>query len=345
MRKDDLVDDSEEPLVDTTAAIPLHSKRTTRQQKKRQKKEKREKAHKQHATLNDLPSELVMDIFKYLRPSDLFILSRVNHGLREFILDEEARLCKKILPRRYAALSKCFQLPVLMEKVDESAHPALKCEERQELLNIHKKPYQHIKAPDPQLICTCLTCMLNWNNLCIIVDFADWQPNLDKGEPIPIIPRGKFPEWNQALITANAAIVEKALYSPLWYARILEQHLNSTVRSIRRHFNNKGNKRRRFRMSAEDAASESDLFLERSGPPSMEPPFHRDNYYMLEAYLPFRGWNAEKDRWMYLPTWHERDVEMVKSWMARKERERAAQAAAKAGEEAAQATAKVEDKA
>jgi hypothetical protein len=315
MRKDDTDVNSEEPLVDTTVAIPLHSKRTTRQQKKRQKKEK---AHKQQATLWDLPSELVMEIMIFLRPSDIFILSRVNRGLRQFILEEEARICKAIISRRYAALSKCFQLPILLDKVDRNAHPALQCEEREALLNSRKKPYQHVKAPDPQLICTCWTCMLNWNYLCLVVDFADWQPNLDKGEPIPTIPRGKFPEWNQALISANAAIVEKALSSPLWYARILEQHLNSTVRAIRRHHNNKGNKRSRFRMSPEDAASDSDLFLERSGPPSLDFPFHRDNYYMLEAYMPNRGWNAEKERWMYLPTFHERDVEMVKRWVERR---------------------------
>jgi hypothetical protein len=320
MRKDEPVDESEEPLVDTTAAIPLHSKRTNRQQKKRQKKETKEKAAKQHATLWDLPSEVVLEICGYSRPSDIFALSRANQALRQFILANEARICKEIIKRRYIALSKCFQLPVMLEKVDESAHPALKCAERQELLNIHKKPYQHIRFPDPQLICTCLTCMLNWNYLCVVVDFADWQDNLDKGEPIPIIPRGKFPEWNQRLISANAAIVEKALYSPLWYSRILEQHLDSMIRSIRRHHNNKGNKRRRFRMSAEDAAVETDLFLERSGPPSLDFPFHRDNYYMLEAYMPNRGWNAEAERWMYLPMWHERDVEFVKAWKVRREK-------------------------
>jgi len=156
--------------------------------------------------------------------------------------------------------------------------------------------------------------MLAWNCLCVVVDFAGWQNRLDQGEPIPIIPRGSSPAWNQILIIKNGAKVKNALRSPLWYARLLEEHLRSTIRSIRRQRNNKGNKRSRFRMSEEDAASETDLFLERSGPPSTEFPFHRDSYYMLEAYLPNRGWNGEELRWMYMPaSQHDRDVEWVKA--------------------------------
>jgi len=310
-------DEPEEPLVDTTTAIPLRSKRTERLQKKRHLKDK---ASKQHATWWDLPSELVINILTLLRPSDVFILSRVNQPLRQFILQEEAGICREILARRYAVLSKCFPLPVLLEMVDKEAHPALLSDERQAILNIHKRPYQHIKLPDQCLFCTCLTCMLAWNNLNLVVDFAYWQRSLDQGEPITMIPRGKSPEWNQNLISANADVVLKALGSMLWYVRILERHLNSTIGSIRRHGNNKGNKRRRFRMSAEDAEVETDLFLERSGPPSMDFPFHRDNYYMLEAYLPNRGWNAELGEWKYMPaSQHDRDVEFVKSWAKRRE--------------------------
>merc|ERR1712000_662897 len=121
-------------------------------------------------------------------------------------------------------------------------------DERQAVMNIHKRPYQHIKAPDRYLTCTCLTCMLAWNNLNLVVDFSHWRKN---------------PTWNQKLTVANAQVVEKALRSTLWYARILESHLNSTVGSIRRHGNNKGNKRRRFLMMADDAKAETDLFLER----------------------------------------------------------------------------------
>ncbi|KAK0117548.1 hypothetical protein ONS95_011886 [Cadophora gregata] len=306
----------EEPLVDTTAAIPLHSKRTERRQKKRHLKEK---SSKQHATLWDLPSELITDILTLLKPSDIFRLSRVNRPLRGFIQDEEGRLCRKIVAKRYAVLSQCFPLPVLLENVDEEIHPAMLSDERQAAMNIHKRPYQHIQPPDQYLICTCLTCMLAWNNLNLVVDFSHWQKNLEEGEPIPMIARGKSPRWNQKLTATNAEVVEKALRSSLWHARILECHLKSTIGSIRRHGNNKGNKRRRFLMSADDAKAETDLFLERSGPPSLDFPFHRDNYYMLEAYLPNRGWNAEFSEWRYMPaSQHDRDIEFVQLWAKRR---------------------------
>ena len=326
MRNENNIDEANEPLVDTTVAIPLRSKRTERHQKKRHLKER---SFKQHATLWDLPSELILDILTLFRPSDIFRLSRVSKGFRDFILSEEAGLVRKIIEWRYTVLSKCFPPPVLLENVDSEAHSALLNDERQaNHLHIHKKPYQHIEPPDPRAVCTCLTCMLAWNNLCLVVDFAYWQRNLDRGEPIPMIPRGKFPEWNQNLTSTNAGVVRKALHSSLWYARILEEHLKTTTGSIKRHCNNKGNKRRRFRMSVEDAAAETDGFLQRSGPPSLDFPFHRDNYYMLEAYLPNRGWNSEVGEWRYMPSsQHLRDVEFVTLWAKRRE-EAAATAAA-----------------
>jgi hypothetical protein len=121
MRKEEKTDEVEEPLVDTTAPIPLRSKRTERQQKKRHL---REKAHKQQATLWDLPLELIHDILALLCPSDVFRLSRVNKPLRQFIHEEEDVVVRGFINRRYAALSKCFPAPVLLEKVDAKAHPA-----------------------------------------------------------------------------------------------------------------------------------------------------------------------------------------------------------------------------
>ena len=310
------VKDLDEPLVDTTKALPLRSKRTERRQKKRHQKEE---ASKQYATLFDLPLEILLEILIHLRPSAIFKLSRVNHTLRNLISKEGEGIAKKIIDRRYAVLSKCFRVPVLLEKVDQDVHPALLSDERQMMLNIHKRPYQHIQRPDHRTICTCLTCMLSWNNLNLVVDFAHWQNNLNQGEPIPMIARGKNPKWNQHHVEANAEVVEKALRSPLWYAGILECHLNTTVGSIRRHGNNKGNKRRRFQMSVLDAMTGTDVFLERSGPPSVDFPFHRDNYYMLEAYLPNRGWNAEANEWRYMPaSQHYHDIDFVKAWAARR---------------------------
>ncbi|KAG0651791.1 hypothetical protein D0Z07_1965 [Hyphodiscus hymeniophilus] len=115
-------EDDEEPLVDTTKALPLRSKRTERRQKKRHQKEA---ASKQLATLWDLPLELLLDVLTLLRPSDIFKLSRVNHTLRDFIAREEHEIVRKIISQRYAVLAKCFRIPVLLKKVDEDAHPAL----------------------------------------------------------------------------------------------------------------------------------------------------------------------------------------------------------------------------
>ena len=69
-------------------------------------------------------------------------------------------------------------------------------------------------------------------------------------------------------------------------------------------------------MTAEDENSGTDAFLERSGPPTLDFPYHRDNYYMLEAYLPNRSWNGEEKRWMYIPSnQHDKDLEFVaRAW-------------------------------
>jgi hypothetical protein len=309
MRKDLILDDNEEPLIDTTAALAKNSKRLERQRKKLEKK----RAHyvEPKALLGLLPYEMIMDVLFQLRPSDLFNLRRTSKSLNDFILSEEVVLAKEIITRRYRVLSKCFPIPRPIKDVEPDMHSLLF--KRQDMLGIHWRPYQHIKPFDPHVICTCITCVLRWNNLNILVDFAYFQPNLDQGEPIPKIDRGQDPEWNQKLVQRNANIVETALLSQLWYARILEAHLKSIVGSITRHANNKGNKRRRFRMTSEDTASETDLFLERSGPPTIDSPFHRDNYYMLEAFLPNRGWFAEEKCWKYIPESHHlRDLEWVK---------------------------------
>ncbi|KAI1207848.1 uncharacterized protein F4807DRAFT_462291 [Annulohypoxylon truncatum] len=318
MRKIEVSDDEElGALEDKTEALTLHSKRTERARKKQAKKVKSTKSQSQN--LLDLPYELVLDILALLQPSDIFNLQRVSRAFRDFIVQDERRIARSITSWRYVCLEKCFRLPILMEDIDPSIQPYVQSPNRQELLTIHKKPYQHVQPPDPTEICTCLTCLLRWSSLCLIPDFAHWQKNLDVGEPIPMIPRGSHPKWNQTLIASNADIVRKALRSPLWHARLFEAHLDSTTRSIRRQSANKGNKRRRFRMEKEDMESGSDLFLERSGPPSFDFPFHRDNYYMLEAYLPNRGWNVEQERWMYMPAeQHDIDIRYIVSWAERR---------------------------
>ena len=301
--------------VGVDGALHVHSKRTERLRKKQQKRQK--KPLIEARGILDLPYELILDVFALLRPSDLFRLSRVNRSLHDFIFKQEATLASNIVKWRYPCLEQCLRLPVPLTEVDVLMCGILQLDQRQEIMTIHKKPYQHIQSPDPAFICTCLTCLLRWNSLCLAVDFAHWQGNLDKGEPIPIIPRGRSPAWNQRLVAAHANVVIKALSSPLMHATILEAHLKSTTNSIRRHRENKGNKRRRFRMTQEDLVSGTDAFLQRSGPPTTDFPFHRDNYYMLEAYLPNRGWNGEEGRWAYMPAdQHQTDLGYVMRWAA-----------------------------
>jgi len=55
------------------------------------------------------------------------------------------------------------------------------------------------------------------------------------------------------------------------------------------------------------------MYLARKGPPSYEFPYHRDNYYNLEAYVPNRKWSHEEGCWKYYAaTQHERDLEWVR---------------------------------
>lgn len=310
MRKDTVLADEDEPLVDTTAALAKKSKRLDRKFKKLEKKRAN---YVKPASLLDLPYELIMDVFTQLRPSDVFNLRRTSKALNDFIVSEDTVISKEIINSRYQALSKCFPIPRPIEDVEPEMHHVLLRRQRQNSLNIHWRPYQHIKPFNPCVTCTCITCVLRWNNLNIIVDFAHFQKNLDDGEPIKMIERGSDPEWNQKLVQENAEVVEKALDSRLWYARILEAHLKSTVGSTTRHAANKGNKRSRFRMTPEDARSGTDLFLDQKGPATIDSPFHRDNYHMLEAFLPNRGWFDEDNCWKYMPeSQHLRDLEWVK---------------------------------
>ncbi|KAE9965771.1 hypothetical protein EG328_009406 [Venturia inaequalis] len=320
MRRDNISADEDEPLVDTTAALAKKSKRLDRKLKKLEKKRSN---YVQPMCLLDFPYELIMNVFTQLQPSDLFNLRRTSKALNDFIISEETVLSKDIINRRYQALSRCFPIPRPIEDVEPEMRDILLG--RQNSLNIHWRPYQHIKKFNPLVTCTCITCVLRWNNLNIIVDFAHFQSNLDQGQPIPMIQRGRNPEWNQKLIGRNAEVVENALHSRLWYARILEAHLKSTVGSISRHAANKGNKRRRFRMTSEDAESQTDVFLANSGPPTIDSPFHRDNYHMLEAFLPNRGWFAEEKCWKYMPESHHlRDLDWVKQEWKKREKERSA---------------------
>lgn len=303
-------------------SLTVYSKRSERL---RRKQGRGKKPLSEQRSFLELPFDILIQVLAFVRPSDIFRLSRTCRTLNTFLLqDHPALVARTIIQHRYSCLEKCVRLPVLLSDIeDPGLRDLVQHPERQKKLDIQKRPYyQHVAPPDPCLICTCMTCILRWNILCLAVDFAHWQNDLDKGEPLPIIPRGRQPKWNSKLLSSHEAIVLKAVNpavsgaaSPLWYAAILEGHLASTVRAISRHSANKGNKRPRFRMTLQDRASGTDSFLERSGPPSADFPFHRDNYYMLEAYLPNRCWLKEKGRWGYMPAeQHNTDLEQIRRW-------------------------------
>jgi hypothetical protein len=172
----------EEPLVDTTEKMTLRSKRTERLQKKMQKRDQK-RIHSEIHSFLDLPSELLMEILTYLRPSDLLSLTRVSRSAKAYIEANESIIVEQVVQTRYPILAKCFPLPVLLENVDKAFHPALLAPRHQQRLVIHKAPYLHICPSDPRHICSCMACVLAWNNLCLILDLAHWQKNLDEREP------------------------------------------------------------------------------------------------------------------------------------------------------------------
>jgi hypothetical protein len=49
-----------------------------------------------------------------------------------------------------------------------------------------------------------------------------------------------------------------------------------------------------------DIQSQTDAFLARKGPQSLEFPYQRDKYHYLEAYVPNRKWRSKDERWGYM---------------------------------------------
>lgn len=335
-------DDDTTPLIDTTASLDLHSKKTTRLQKRHlQKTHRAEAKAAATTTLLSLPAELLLHITSYLAPSSIFRLSRTCHACHAFITINASTIATSVITARYAILTRCFPLPFPIASVPCDIKPALLSPKRQEMMQIHRKTYyQHIPPYDPTQICTCMTCVFAWNNLALVVDLQHWQASLDARDPIPMIARGASPEWNAALLARNASLVRRAMAEPLVYAALLQAHLSSItttiLRSARWKRKVKGDTKplprgpRLYEMSDSEAAAGADAFLHRRGPPSYDFPYHRDNYYGVEAYVPNRKWSDETGRWHYYEgkgVQHARDLEWVRGSVRRavvqeKEKER-----------------------
>ncbi|VUC22737.1 unnamed protein product [Clonostachys rosea] len=308
-------------LVDYTQAIALRSRKTDRLKRKLDRKAKKEATKPQ---LLSLIPELLLDILSQLRPTDIIRFQRTCKLSLEFVRHHEVSLAKEVISYRYSVLSRCFPRPIQLKDVDPIYHPALLHQRRQRLLSIHRKPYSHVAHHDPALVCSCITCIMAWNNLCLVVDLSHWTTTaLSKRQPIPMIPRGENPPWNVELVENHAAVVRRALTSPLWYALILQRHLQTTIFGIQR-YATKGEVPN-FELDDEDVHRETDEFCARSGSPSYEFPITRDTYYGLETYLPNRLWDGREAYWKYQPSdQHFRDLRWVQE-MADKEREKAVQ--------------------
>lgn len=289
----------DEMLIDNTKPIALRSRKTSRLKRKLERKSQKE-AMKPH--LLSLSPELLLHILSYLRPSDIFRFERICRATHLFIRHHDAALAKAIAAYRYPILTQCFPRPVLLENVDPAYHAALLDDKRQTQLSLHRRPYLHIPSHDARLLCSCLTCVLAWNNLCLLVDLAYWtETSIAHRKPIRTIPRGQNTAWNVALLQEHAAVVRRALKSPLWHLAILQRHLRTTVFTIRRYAPKDTDSPPTFGLTDEDVALETDAFCARTGPPSYEFPLHRDTYYALQTYLPNRGWNKVEGRWKYQP--------------------------------------------
>lgn len=315
--------DDEEPLIDTTEALQLKSKKTERMQKRQQKKLKKTTVQSDTKSFLELPHELLLEVLGYLLPSDIIRLQRLNKATAAFIEDNETIIARDIIRRRYWVLARSLPLPVPLDQVSSLAQASLQSQKWQDRLRIHKKPYQHVRPIDPRQFCSCMTCVLAWNNLCVVLDLAHFQKNFNNREPIPMIPRGTDPKWNSDLTSFNAGIVEKAVRSPLHYARILQTHLATTVGTINRQYRvgkktSAPNPKRLYHLTPADVEGETDEFLERSGPPTLDFPFHRDRYHYIEAFVPNRGWSKVQGRWLYhfaVPRKvHEGDLEWTMRW-------------------------------
>jgi len=324
-------EDDDEPLIDHTAPLAKNSKKTKRllkQQGRRQKKA----SSKVHNFL-ELPAELLHEILGHLLPSDILRVAEINHATRDFVHEYETSIAKDVMDRRFWVLRRCFPLPVAFANLDEPSRAALLNPSWQDKTKIHRF-YTQMKTSDPTKLCSCMSCLLAWNNLSLALDFGHFQWHLNHREKIPLMARGTNPDWNQKLTEEHARIVTKAMSSPLTYAAILEKHLHSIVGTLLRqlrhppklpmHRHNKvgaGVPAKTvhpillYQITERDAAREDDSFLERDGKASLEFPLTRDNYYNTQmlAYVPNRIWKREEQRWMYYAGGaHERDLTWVR---------------------------------
>jgi hypothetical protein len=339
-------DDFEKPLIDTTAKLTLRSKKTERLQRKSQRRSKKSTLSdasspgsndSKTTTILDLPPELLSQILLNLLPTDLLNLQLVSRSLRSFLTLHSASFTRTLLSTRYAHLSRSFWLPFPLsdETISPRAAHILRHPAYQEKLIIHKAPYtQHIPPPNPAEICSCVSCLLAWNNLCMILDYTFFaRTRLHRREPLPVIGRGQRPEWNERLLDTHREVVRRVVLGRrygregLMYAAVLQRYFEVVAVALTRKVKVKRSEDAKvetrpaltpwkaFGITDEEVRGGTDVFLGREGPASFEFPFSRDVYYSLDAYVPARKWSKGEGRWMYPApgTVHANDVAWVEA--------------------------------
>ncbi|KAK4460387.1 hypothetical protein QBC42DRAFT_332598 [Cladorrhinum samala] len=310
---DDAAAAAEDVLVDLTQPIEKKSKKTKRQEMRMQKKRPPFKPRQ----FSDLDCDVMLCVLEFCVPTAIWALSKVCRGFRELIAANEQYIADRIIAFRYPNISRCFRLPVLVTQLDSSA---IRDEfgDIERSLDIFKREIlpkriqlRHIPKHLSKVTCSCTSCVDRWNMLCLAVDFAHWQDDLDRGKPMPAHKWGVKPAWERQLRARYRQKVIAALHRPLLYAMILESHLDSTVRAIRRQRQNKANQLRHFPITPADARSGTDAFLANEGPSSADIPFSRDTYYMLEVFMPGRAWDGDEKKWLYMAVKHELDLRYV----------------------------------
>lgn len=107
-----------EPAINRTSSFHSGSNTSRTSEKVTGQRIKKMKSTNTSINLLDLPLDILLEIFVWLRPSEIQIISHGNRTLQELILRYENHLAKSIISKRYNALSKCFPLPVIASKVD-----------------------------------------------------------------------------------------------------------------------------------------------------------------------------------------------------------------------------------
>lgn len=121
---------------------------------------------------------------------------------------------------------------------------------------------------NPDVTCSCLSCVVTYTDMNTVIHLADCQFCCRN---------------HQDYATRNAKVISHALTSNLWYSRILEAHLNTTVKVIKLFGSPPGMVL--YQMNDVDVESGTDHFLDRSVVcPEYQAVLPTSRYHYLSVY-------------------------------------------------------------